>query len=365
DGAEVAMVYFAGHGIEAQGKNWLIPTDAQLKSDLDLPYEAINLDRLMESVSGAQIRMVVLDSCRNNPFGRSWRSGTRAVVNGLAGVEADDVLVIFAAAPGQTAADGTTGNSPFATSLAKRLPQPDVPVQLLGGLIRDDVLAATGGSQRPFVSASITGTPVYLVPRAAPTAPKAAGDRSGLEELLWKGAMAENSVRGFSAYLAEFPAGKYAGQAGDNINRLLKKPGASAAPAPAAPVTMVAMKDPAPAARPAARKFTLTSVRIDCIKLTGRLGLGLPDQLFLRFNTGQRFPEGKSEIYSIKKGESWVVPQSFEFDQPVSLQLREFDDIGGSDNIGTIDLGETPGTFTRTLDGDASDYRVTYTLTVG
>lgn len=359
DGADVAMVYFAGHGIEAQGKNWLIPTDAQLKSDLDLPYEAINLDRLMESVSGAQIRMVVLDSCRNNPFGRSWRSGTRAVVSGLAGVEADDVLVIFAAAPGQTAADGTTGNSPFATSLAKRLPQPDVPVQLLGGLIRDDVLAATGGAQRPFVSASITGTPVYLVPRAAPAAAKPAGDRSGLEELLWKGAMAENSVRGFSAYLAEFPAGKYAGQAGDNINRLLKGPAVVTAP-----VTMTAMAEPA-AARPAARKFTLTNVRVEAVKLTGRLGLGLPDQLFLRFNTGQRFPEGKSEIYSIKKGESWVVDQNFEFDQPVSFQLREFDDIGGSDNIGTIDLGETPGTFTRTLDGDASDYRVTYTLAVG
>jgi hypothetical protein len=366
DGADVAMVYFAGHGIEAQGKNWLIPTDAQLKSDLDLPYEAINLDRLMESVSGAQIRMVVLDSCRNNPFGRSWRSGTRAVVNGLAGVEADDVLVIFAAAPGQTAADGTAGNSPFATSLAKRLPQPDVPVQLLGGLIRDDVLAATGGSQRPFVSASITGTPVYLVPRPTPTAaPAASGDRSGLEELLWKGAMAENNVRGFSAYLAEFPAGKYAGEAGDKISQLLKKPAAAASPMTTSPVTMVAMGEPAAAARPAGRKFTLTNVRVDCVKLTGRLGLGLPDQLFLRFNTGQRFPEGKSDIYSIKKGESWAVNQSFEFDQPVSLQLREFDDIGGSDNIGTIDLGDTPGTFTRTLDGDASDYRVTYTLAVG
>ncbi len=350
DGAEVAMVYYAGHGIEAQGKNWLIPTDAQLKSDLDLPYEAINLDRLMESVSGAQIRMVVLDSCRNNPFGRSWRSGTRAVVNGLAGVEADDVLVIFAAAPGQTAADGTSGNSPFATSLAKRLPQPDMPVQLLGGLIRDDVLQATAGSQRPFVSASITGTPVYLVPRSAPVA-AASGDRSALEELLWKGATAENSVRAFSAYLAEFPAGKFAGQATGNINRLMKSPAAVAA----APVAT------APAVK---RKFTLSNVRVECVKLTGRLGLGLPDQLFLRFNTGQRFPEGKSEIYSIKKGESWVVPESFEFDQPVSFQLREFDDIGGSDNIGTIDLGDAPGTFTRTLDGDASDYRVTYTLTV-
>ncbi|KGB52390.1 Peptidase C14, caspase catalytic subunit p20 precursor [Sphingopyxis sp. LC81] len=359
DGAEVAMVYYAGHGIEAQGKNWLIPTDAQLKSDLDLPYEAINLDRLMESVSGAQIRMVVLDSCRNNPFGRSWRSGTRAVVNGLAGVEADDVLVIFAAAPGQTAADGTSGNSPFATSLAKRLPQPDMPVQLLGGLIRDDVLQATGGSQRPFVSASITGTPVYLVPRTTPASAPASGNRSGLEELLWKGAMAENSVRAFSAYLAEFPAGKYAAQAGENITRLEKDPGAVIPP-----VTMVAMTEPAPVARPAARKFTLSNIRVECVKLTGRLGLGLPDQLFLRFNTGQRFPEGKSEIFSIKKGESWVVPERFEFDQPVSFQLREFDDIGGSDNIGTIDIGDASGTYTRTLDGDASDYKVTYTLTV-
>jgi len=351
DGAEVAMVYYAGHGIEAQGKNWLIPTDAQLKSDLDLPYEAINLDRLMESVSGAQIRMVVLDSCRNNPFGRSWRSGTRAVVNGLAGVEADDVLVIFAAAPGQTAADGTSGNSPFATSLAKRLPQPDMPVQLLGGLIRDDVLQATAGSQRPFVSASITGTPVYLVPRTVPAAaPAASGDRSALEELLWKGAVADNSVRAFSAYLTEFPAGKFAGQASANIGRLTKNPAA-------APVATIAAASPS-------RKFTLSNVRVECVKLTGRLGLGLPDQLFLRFNTGQRFPEGKSEIYSIKKGESWVVPESFEFDQPVSFQLREFDDIGGSDNIGTIDLGDAPGTFTKTLDGDASDYKVTYTLTV-
>jgi uncharacterized caspase-like protein len=359
DGAEVAMVYFAGHGIEAQGKNWLIPTDAQLKSDLDLPYEAINLDRLMESVSGAQIRMVVLDSCRNNPFGRSWRSGTRAVVNGLAGVDADDVLVIFAAAPGQTAADGTSGNSPFATSLAKRLPQPDLPVQLLGGAIRDDVLKATGGSQRPFVSASITGTPVYLVPRAAPTAaPATSGDRSALEELLWKGATAENSVRAFSAYLAEFPSSKFAGQAGDNISRLLKNPAA------AAPTTAIATSVPPPATAASARKFTLSNIRVECVKLTGRLGLGLPDQLFLRFNTGQRFPEGKSDIYSIKKGESWVVNDSFEFDQSVSFQLREFDDIGGSDNIGTIDIGDAPGTFTKTLDGDASDYRVTYTLAV-
>lgn len=352
EGAEIAMVYYAGHGIEAQGKNWLIPTDAQLKSDLDLPYEAINLDRMMEAVSGAQIRMVILDSCRNNPFGRSWKSGTRAVQTGLASVEADDVLVIFAAAPGQLAADGATGNSPFAVSLAKRLPQPDLPVQLLGGAIRDDVLAATGGQQRPFVSASITGTPVYLVPRAGGQAPT--GNRAALEELMWKGAMAENSAGAFKAYLAEFPSGRYAAQAGESVARLTKNPKAP-------PVAMAA----AVKAAPATKKYTLSNIRVEAVKLTGRLGLGLPDQLFLRFNTGERFPEGSREIFSIKRGESWVVDRNFTFEQPVSFQLREFDDIGGSDNIGTVDLGAEPGTFTKTLNGDASDYRVTYTLTVG
>ncbi|WP_082660123.1 caspase family protein [Sphingopyxis sp. H050] len=351
EGAEIAMVYYAGHGIEAQGKNWLIPTDAGLKSDLDLPYEAVNLDRVMESVSGAQIRMVILDSCRNNPFGRSWKSGTRAVQTGLAGVEADDVLVIFAAAPGQTAADGTGVNSPFAASLARRLPQPDLPVQLLGGAIRDDVLAATEGRQRPFVSASITGTPVYLVPR--PGAPPA-GNRSALEELMWKGAVAENSVSAFKSYLAEFPKGKYAVLAGQSVARLGKDPKAAA---PAAAAVM--------ASAPVTKKYTLSNIRVEAVKLTGRLGLGLPDQLFLRFNTGERFPEGSREIFSIKRGESWVVDRNFAFEQPVSFQLREFDDIGGSDNIGTIELGSTPGTFTKTLNGDASDYRVTYTLTLG
>ncbi len=166
-GADVAMIYYAGHGIEGAGKNWLIPVDAGLASNLDLAYEAIDLDLVMEAISGAKIRMVVLDACRNNPFGRSWRSATRSVTRGLGTVDVDDVLVIYAAAPGQTAKDGDGANSPFAASFAQRLVQPDLPIQLLGGLVRDDVLQSTGGEQRPFVSASITGTPVYLVTAGA------------------------------------------------------------------------------------------------------------------------------------------------------------------------------------------------------
>lgn len=171
DGADIAMVYFAGHGIEGRGQNWLIPVDARLENDRDLPFEAIELSLVTDSMAGAKVRMVVLDACRNNPFGNRWKSGTRAVTRGLAPVEADDFIVIFAAAPGQTAADGTDGNSPFARSLAARLPEPDLPLQLLGGSVRDDVLRATNEEQRPYVSASVTGTPIYLVPRTAGSVP--------------------------------------------------------------------------------------------------------------------------------------------------------------------------------------------------
>ncbi len=366
DGADVALVYFAGHGIEAQGKNWLIPVDAELKADLDLPYEAINLDRVLESVSGAQIRIVILDACRNNPFGRTWRSGTRAVAHGMASVDADDVLVIYAAAPGQTASDGKGTNSPFALSLAKRLPQPDLPVQLLGGSIRDDVLAATGGNQRPFVSASITGTPVYLVPRVklvtAPPPAVPSGNRTALEDIMWKGALAENNVRAFSAYLSEFPGGRFAAKAGANISRLLQSPVSTSSVA----TTIANMSAPAAPSDAAAvsRKYILSNLRIECLRVTGNIRLGFPDQLFLRFNTGERVPAGKRDVYKVKKGDSWLLEQPFEFDQPASFQIKEFDDIGGSDLIGTIYVGETAGSFTKMLDGDNSDYRVTYTLAV-
>jgi hypothetical protein len=166
DGADVAMVYYAGHGMEGKGKNWLLPVDAKLEMERDLPFEAIELGVVVDAMEGAQVKMVVLDACRNNPYARKWKSKTRAVNRGLAPIEADDVIVIYAAAPGMVAFDGGEANSPFAASLAKRLPQPDLPLQLLGGAVRDDVLAATDSEQRPFVSASVTGTPIYLVPRS-------------------------------------------------------------------------------------------------------------------------------------------------------------------------------------------------------
>ena len=233
EGADVALVYYAGHGMEGQGQNWLIPVDAKLETEFDLPYEAISIDRLLESVSGARVRVLVLDACRNNPFGNRWKRGVRAVPSGLAGMELDDVLVIYAAAPGQVALDGKAGNSPFAESLAKRMIEPGLPLQLLAGAVRDDVLRATGGNQRPFVSASITGTPVYLVEHkaAAPIVAPAAPDRASLDAMMWQGAVSTNTPAAYSAYLKEFPKGLFAGLAKANIEKL-KAPAAQPAAEP-------------------------------------------------------------------------------------------------------------------------------------
>ncbi len=149
---------------------------------------------------------------------------------GLIGVDADDIVVIYAAAPGQTAVDGSGQNSPFAASLAKRLVQPDLPIQMLGGTIRDDVLDATGGKQRPYVSANITGTPVYIVkspPKPVTTSVASVGsaattssNRSRLDALSWRGALSANSTSAYSAYLTEFPDGLFADLAKDKINAL-------------------------------------------------------------------------------------------------------------------------------------------------
>ncbi|MBL0114901.1 MAG: caspase family protein [Sphingomonadales bacterium] len=98
--------------------------------------------------------------------------GTRAVSRGLAGIEVDNVLVIFAAAPGQTAADGDSGNSPFAASLARRLPEPGLPIQLLGGVVRDDVLAATGVPSGPSSVPALQGRPIIWSLPARPQCPR-------------------------------------------------------------------------------------------------------------------------------------------------------------------------------------------------
>jgi tetratricopeptide (TPR) repeat protein len=167
DRADWAVVYYAGHGIEFGGANYLIPTDAKIASDRDISFETVSLDQVMIAVEGAQkLRLVILDACRDNPFAKTMRRTmpTRSLGRGLTRVEPEGAtLVVFAAKDGQVANDGDAGgNSPFATAFAKYIETPGLEINFLFRKVRDDVLTATGRRQEPFVYGSLPAAEFYF-----------------------------------------------------------------------------------------------------------------------------------------------------------------------------------------------------------
>jgi uncharacterized caspase-like protein len=175
-GAETAVMYFAGHGIEVSGTNYLIPVDAKLATDYDAEDEAVSLDRIILALEPAQrLRLVFLDACRDNPFLRKMQRtlAVRAVASGLGKIEpmSTDTLIAYAAKAGSVSYDGFGPNSPFTTALIKYIAEPGVDIRIALGRVRDEVLKITGRRQEPFVYGSLGGTTVSLVP--GPDAKKA------------------------------------------------------------------------------------------------------------------------------------------------------------------------------------------------
>jgi invasion protein IalB len=175
--ADVAIVYFAGHGIEMGGINYLVPVDAKIETDLDAEDEAISLDRVLRTVEPAsRLRLIILDACRENPFGKAHRtSKTRTVERGLARIEIEtaDTYVAYAAKAGSTATDGEGEHSPFTAALLQNLAIPGLDVRLAFGKIRDQVLKETSKKQEPFVYGSLGGEIVAIVPsQAKPDEPR-------------------------------------------------------------------------------------------------------------------------------------------------------------------------------------------------
>ena len=173
-GAELAVIYFAGHGIQMAGDNWMIPVDAQLASDLDVANEAIGLASLTRAVSNTtRLGLVILDACRNDPFLTRMQMTRmlRTVERGLSRVEpSDNVLVAYAARDGTTAQDGSGRNSPFTASLLKHIETPGLEVRFLFATVRDEVMAATNREQQPFVYGSLSKEQICLNGCAPPPA---------------------------------------------------------------------------------------------------------------------------------------------------------------------------------------------------
>jgi uncharacterized caspase-like protein len=209
--ADIAVIYFAGHGIEVDGTNYLIPVDALLERDTDVYDETFALDRVLIAVEPAKrLRLVILDACRDNPFSKSMKrtSVSRSIERGLAKVEpsSSNTMVAFAAKAGSTALDGDK-NSPFATALVKYLTKPGLDLRRAFGFVRDDVLKATGNKQEPFVYGSLGGDDVSLVPAApapTPTVSVNADIRRDYE-------LAERigTKAGWDAFVSNYPTGFY------------------------------------------------------------------------------------------------------------------------------------------------------------
>ncbi|HVP45815.1 MAG TPA: caspase family protein, partial [Bryobacteraceae bacterium] len=227
DQADIAVVFYAGHGLEIGGTNYLIPVDARLASDRDADDEAIPLERLVSSADGARrLRLIMLDACRDNPFVSSMRKerkvANRAVSGGLGRVEptSTDTLIAYAAKAGSTADDGDGDHSPFTTAVLKNLPVPGLDVRLAFGRVRDEVLKLTGNRQEPFVYGSLGGSNVSLVPAPVVAQPAAETDVKADYELVQK----IGSQRAWEVFLNQHPTGFYADLAKAQIEALENPP---------------------------------------------------------------------------------------------------------------------------------------------
>jgi hypothetical protein len=221
-GADIAVVFYAGHGLEVRGVNYLIPVDATLASELDAPDEAVSLDRLVSATGARKWRLVLLDACRDNPYAGRMRRVSRAdadpAQSNLGRVEPaqPDTLIAYAARAGSTSI-GTDGeHSPFVAALLKNIAVPGLDVRLAMGRVRDEVMQLTAGRQEPYVYGSMGGETHSLVPASDRTF---AGDseqaRSDFELVKKIG-----SVKAIKVFLDTYPSGHYADLAREELKRL-------------------------------------------------------------------------------------------------------------------------------------------------
>src|SRR5205085_3232676 len=183
EGSDMAIVFYAGHGMEVGGENWLIPVSAELRSDADIESEAVSLRSISAQVSKArQLGLVILDACRNNPFAAKMKRSisARAVARGLAPTEpSENVLIAYAARDGTTASDGDGKNSPFTTALLRHIETPGLEISFLFRRVRDDVMLATKREQQPFVYGSLSKEEIYLKAPGANAATRPPSDTGG------------------------------------------------------------------------------------------------------------------------------------------------------------------------------------------
>ena len=174
-GADVALFYYAGHGVQVSGSNYLVPVSANPTREADVDFQMVDVNLVLRQMqgSGTRLNMVILDACRNNPFGAR---GLRASDGGLAQMRAPEgTLISYATQPGNVAQDGSDGHSPYTKALAATIKQSGLDIFQTFNQVGLAVKRETGGSQQPWVSSSpIDGTFYFVAPAASPASPQVA-----------------------------------------------------------------------------------------------------------------------------------------------------------------------------------------------
>jgi uncharacterized caspase-like protein len=227
-GADIAVIYFAGHGLEIDGTNYLVPVDAVLERDADVDDEAVSLNRILVATEAAtKLRLVILDACRDNPFAKKMKRtlASRAISRGLIGVEANrpNTFIAFAAKEGSTASDGSGNHSPFTTAVLNHLTRPGLDIRKAFGYVRDDVMSETGNQQEPYTTNSLGGNDVSLVPApaASPVSPAAVSDPNAAVRRDYELAERVGTAEAWSSFITAHPAGFYTDLAKAQRNKLI------------------------------------------------------------------------------------------------------------------------------------------------
>jgi uncharacterized caspase-like protein len=221
------LFYYAGHGVQVDGTNFLLPVGAEIATEADVEIESVSADDVVTQMqfAGAAVNLVFLDACRNNPLARTSRSATR----GLARLDAPrGSFVGYSTAPGDVAADGDGANSPYALALVGELKTPGISIEEAHRNVRAKVLAQSGNKQTPWDSSSLTGAvvlteePVTAAPEPVAQPAPAPQQQAAIDKeiVFWESIKDSSDLAEFDAYLAQYPQGTFAGLARAKIEKL-------------------------------------------------------------------------------------------------------------------------------------------------
>jgi hypothetical protein len=218
------LFYYAGHGVQSKGRNYLVPVDADIQSEAEVEDSGVDASLVLNYMDDAQngLNIVILDACRNNPFARSFRSAT----DGLAQVDAPTgTLIAYATAPGRVASDGTGQNGLYTSELLKQMRVPGLSATEMFMRVRAEVMKQTGNKQVPWEASSLVGTFYFGgAKNDGTTAPLPANevkvDPLAFELSYWETIKNSSNADDFKAYLEKYPNGQFASLAKNRINSL-------------------------------------------------------------------------------------------------------------------------------------------------